>query len=101
MSVEITTVETVICKHCGSKAIVKYGSYKGVPRYFCKSCKRKFKKDDRQFKMRLPTEQMASTLHDYYDGGSSIRAIGRHILQETGKTPSTATIYEWIQKYTQ
>jgi len=77
MSVEITTVETVICKHCGSKALVKYGSYKGVPRYFCKSCNRKFKKDDRQFKMRLPTEQMASTLHDYYDGGSSVRAIGR------------------------
>jgi putative transposase len=47
------------------------------------------------------TEQVATALHDYYDGGSSVRAIGRHILAETGNTPSTATIYEWIQKYTQ
>jgi transposase-like protein len=51
--------------------------------------------------MKSSTEQVATALHDYYDGGSSVRAIGRHILQETGKTPSTATIYEWIQKYTQ
>lgn len=101
MGVEIVTTEIVTCKHCGSKAVVKYGNYKGVPRYLCKICHRKFKKDDNQFKMRLPTEQMATTLHDYYDGGSSVRSIGRHILQETGSTPSTATIYEWIQRYTQ
>jgi transposase-like protein len=44
---------------------------------------------------------MATALHDYYDGGSSVRSIGRHILQETGSNPSTATIYEWIQRYTQ
>jgi putative transposase len=101
MGVVIQTTETITCKHCGSTAIVKYGSYKGVPRYFCKSCKRKFKADDKQFKMKTSTEQVATALHDYYDGGSSVRAIGRHILQETGSTPSTATIYEWIQKYTQ
>jgi putative transposase len=101
MGVTIQTTEQVICKHCGSTAIVKYGSYKGVPRYFCKSCQRKFKADDKQFKMKTATEQVATALHDYYDGGSSVRAIGRHILQETGNTPSTATIYEWIQKYTE
>ena len=101
MGVTIQTSETVTCKYCNSTAIVKYGSYKGVPRYFCKSCQRKFKRDDKQFKMKSSTEQVSTALHDYYDGGSSVRAIGRHILQETGKTPSTATIYEWIQKYTQ
>lgn len=101
MPVEIQTVETVKCPHCDSEAVVKYGSYKGVPRYWCKVCQRKFRWVDKQFKMRLPTEQIATTLHDYYDGGSSVRAIGRHVLSETGSTPSTATIYEWIQKYTQ
>lgn len=101
MPVTIQTTEQIRCKHCGSPAIVKYGSYKGVPRYWCKSCKRKFKADDKQFKMKTSTEQVATALHDYYDGGSSVRAIGRHILQETGSTPSSATIYEWIQKYTQ
>jgi putative transposase len=101
MAVEIVTTETVNCKYCGSNAIVKFGSYKSVPRYYCKICKRKFKRDDTQFKMKLPTEQVATALHDYYDGGSSVRAIQRHILSETGIKPSTATIYEWIQKYTQ
>ncbi len=101
MSVEIKTVEVVKCKHCDSEAVVKFGSYKGVPRYYCKVCKRKFKHDDKQFKMKSETEQVATALHDYYDGGSSVRAIGRHILAETGNQPSTATIYEWIQKYTQ
>lgn len=99
--VQITTVKTVTCKYCGSRAIVRYGSYKGTPRYWCKVCNRKIKDDDTQFKMKLPTEQVATALQSYYDGGSSIRAIQRHILSETGIKPSTATIYEWIQKYTQ
>lgn len=101
MPVEIQKVETVKCPHCDAEAVVKYGSYKGVPRYWCKVCNRKFRWVDKQFKMRLSTEQVATALHDYYDGGSSVRAIGRHILAETGSTPSTATVYEWIQKYTQ
>lgn len=101
MSVEIQTIETVKCPHCNCEAVVKFGTYKGVQRYYCKVCNRKFKHDDKQFKMKSDTEQVATALHDYYDGGSSVRAIGRHILTETGKKPSTATIYEWIQKYTQ
>ncbi len=101
MPVEIQTVETVKCPHCGSEAIVKFGTYKGTQRYYCKFCHRKFRWVDKQFKMKSSTEQVATALHDYYDGGSSVRAIGRHVLQETGSTPSTATIYEWIQKYTE
>lgn len=46
MGVEIRTVEQVACKNCGSEAVLKYGSYKGVPRYYCKVCRRKFKADD-------------------------------------------------------
>jgi len=101
MPVEIQTTETVKCPHCDSEAVVKFGRYKDTPRYFCKVCHRKFRWCDKQFKMKVPTEQVATALHDYYDGGSSVRAIGRHILAETGSNPSTATIYEWIQKYTQ
>ena len=32
----------IICKFCGSTHVRKYGKYKGVQRYWCKSCKRKF-----------------------------------------------------------
>jgi len=33
--------------------------------------------------------------------GMSIKAIRRNLQQEYSNMPSTATIYEWIQKYTQ
>jgi putative transposase len=100
MPVEIKTVKTIVCKHCGSEAVVRYGSYKGVPRYLCKVCRRKFKADDNLSGNRVPTSEISSALNLYYDG-ESVRAIGRHFNQESGHTPSTATTYEWIQKYSQ
>jgi transposase-like protein len=60
MSVEIKTIKTITCKHCGSEAVVKYGSYKGVPRYLCKVCKRKFKADDNLYGMRANTKDISS-----------------------------------------
>ena len=30
------------CKYCNSPNIIKFGIYKGVQRYYCKDCKRKF-----------------------------------------------------------
>lgn len=100
MGVKITTVEQIKCKHCGSEAVLKYGSYKGVPRYWCKVCKRKFKADDNLLNMRTSTKEIADALNLFYDG-SSVRAIGRHFQQELGHTPSTASIYEWVQRYSQ
>ncbi len=94
------TVETLVCNHCGSTAVVKFGTYKGVQRYWCKVCKRKFKGDDTLFHMKTPANQVSSALNAYYEG-MSISAIRRHLLQEHNNAPSTATIYEWIQKYTQ
>lgn len=52
MAITETTIREITCKNCGSTAVVKFGSYKGVQRYFCKACKRKFKADDDVFHMR-------------------------------------------------
>jgi transposase-like protein len=90
----------ITCKHCGSSAVVKYGTYKGVQRYWCKICKRKFKADGTLFHMKTPANQVSSALNMYYEG-MSIKAIRRNLQQEYGNMPSTATIYEWIQKFTQ
>jgi len=46
LAVEEVITEEIKCKNCGSTAVSKFGSYKGVPRYWCKVCKRKFKADD-------------------------------------------------------
>ena len=88
------------CPHCENEGVLKYGTYKGVQRYWCKVCRRKFKADDTLFHMKTPANQVSSALNMYYEG-MSIKGIRRNLQQEYGNMPSTATIYEWIQKYTQ
>lgn len=90
----------ITCKYCGETGAVKYGTYKGIQRYWCKICKRKFKADDTTFHMKLDANLVSSALNMYYEG-MSIKATRRHLQQEHSISPSTATIYEWIQKYTQ
>ncbi len=88
------------CNNCDSTDVVKYGTYKGVQRYYCKVCKRKFKADDTTFHMKTDVNEVSSALNMYYEG-MSVKAIRRNLLQEHNHAPSTATIYEWIMKYTQ
>ncbi len=88
------------CKLCNSDNVIKWGTYKGVQRYYCRDCHSKFKADDALFYMKTPANQVSSALNMYYEG-MSIKAISRNLKQEHGNMPSTATVYEWIQKYTQ
>jgi len=87
------------CKYCNSSSVVKFGTYKGVQRYYCKVCKRKFTDNTNPFRMRIPSNQISSALSMYYEG-MSINAISRNYQQEYGYTPSSATVYEWVEKYT-
>ena len=93
-------LDKIKCPYCDNEGVLKYGTYKGVQRYWCKICKRKFKADDTLFHMKTPTSQVSSALNMYYEG-MPIKAVRRHLQQEYGNMPSTATIYEWIMKYTQ
>jgi putative transposase len=95
---QVVVSEQVTCKNCGSNAVVKYGSYKGVPRYWCKSCNRKFKADNTLFHMKTSPEQISSALRMYYDG-MSIKDIQGLLQQEYQNKPSKKTIYKWIDKY--
>ncbi|MFC2005089.1 DDE-type integrase/transposase/recombinase [Chloroflexota bacterium] len=92
--------EQIICPHCESIGVMKYGTYKGVQRYFCKVCQRKFKADDTLFHMKTDTNLVSSALNMYYEG-MSVKEVRRHLLQEHNHAPSTATIYEWVMKFTQ
>lgn len=87
------------CKNCGSPAVVKFGAYKGVQRYYCKSCKRKFKADDSLFHMKVSAAHISSALSMYY-AGMSINDIRMHMKQEHDYYPSKAVIYHWVDKYT-
>ncbi|MBI4188492.1 MAG: DDE-type integrase/transposase/recombinase, partial [Chloroflexi bacterium] len=98
MAIEETTTKTITCKNCGSDAVVKFGSYKGVPRYFCKSCQRKFKAEG-VFHMKVPAEYVSSALSMYYTG-MSINEIRSHLKQEHDYYPSKSVVFGWVEKYT-
>ncbi len=87
------------CKYCGSKNIVKYGKLRGVQRYWCKDCKRKFADNDALSGMRTPVDQVSSAVHMYYEG-MSLQAIRRHLQQEHNSYVSDSNIYNWIVRFT-
>jgi len=101
MTIPILANQTnpIHCKKCNAPA-VKYGTYKGKQLWWCKVCQKKFKDDDTTFHMKTDVNEVSSALNMYYSG-MSIKAVRRLLLQEFNHAPSTATIYEWIQKYTQ
>jgi putative transposase len=101
MSVIIQNEPTTIkCKHCESINVIKFGSYKGTPRYYCKDCKRKFKADDTAFHAKYPLEWESSAV-DMYFRGMAVNDITQHLKQEHGYSPSKSVIYGWIDKYTE
>ena len=87
------------CKLCNSENTVKFGSYKGVQRYWCKDCKRKFKNDDSLFRGKVSASDISIALNEYYSG-MSINDIRRLIKQESGYYPAQSTVYQWIDKFT-
>jgi putative transposase len=92
-------VNNIICKHCQSPNVVKYGTFQGIQRYWCKDCKRKFTELDTLPKMKTPINEIGSVLNMYY-GGMPIDAIQTQLNQEYGKYLSEPAIYKWITRFT-
>lgn len=88
------------CKHCGEDGVLKYGTYKGAQRYWCKVCKRKFKGDDTVFHMKVSPQFISSALDMYYTG-MSINDICEHFRNAQGYHPSKSVVYQWVDKYTE
>jgi transposase-like protein len=90
----------VVCKFCGSHKVRSYGSYKGIPRFWCKDCRRKFVDNDALPGMRTPIVQIADALSMFYEG-MSLNAIRRNLYQAYNNYPSDSTVYEWIVRFTE
>jgi len=86
------------CKYCNSPNVVKYGTYEGVQRYWCKDCKRKFADNDALPEMKTPVRHIASALSCYY-GGMPLDAIQRHLQQQFGIYYSEMGIYNWVKRF--
>ena len=95
---QVKTLSSVSCKNCGSAVIVKFGTYKGVQLYYCKTCNRKFKCDSDLFHMKTSVEQISSTLEMYYSG-SSVKDIKNFLVQKYQNNRSKQTIFSWMDKY--
>ena len=56
------------CKYCDSSNVVKYGTFKGIQRYWCKNCKHKFVPNNALPKMKTDAKIIASAMDMYYGG---------------------------------
>ncbi len=94
-----TAPEPIVCKWCGSKDVMKYGTRKGVQEYICVTCHRKFRPKDSPAGMRFTVEQIGTALTMYY-GGQSLSIIAE-TLRETQKLHvNPVSVYRWILRYT-
>ena len=86
------------CKYCNSTNIVKYGTFQGMQRYFCKNCRRKFADNDAIPKMKTPIWIISLALNCYYDG-MSLGTIQKEINQRHGAYYAQSSIYNWIIRF--
>jgi len=86
------------CKYCNSPNVVKFGTFEGIQRYWCKDCKRKFTEVDSLPKMKTSQRVIASALSCYFSG-MPLDAIQRHLNQEHNLYMSEAGIYNWIIRF--
>jgi putative transposase len=86
------------CKYCQSQNVRKYGLVKGVQRYYCNDCERKFVSGSTIPKMQYPTSKIADALYMYYEGLSE-RDI-RHKFIIDNDYVSTGSLYNWVNRFT-
>jgi len=86
------------CKYCGSPNVIKFGTFNGVQRYWCKDCKRKFADNRALPKMKTDTNIISSALSCYF-GGMPLDAIQRHLKQQFGIYYSEMGIYNWVKRF--
>lgn len=89
----------VACKYCGSNTgILRFGTYKGTQRFWCKKCQRKFADNQAVPGMRTPTDQVGMALLDFYSG-DSLNDIRTRLTQQFQNSPSDSSIYGWIIRF--
>jgi putative transposase len=90
--------DDITCKYCNSPNVVKFGTFEGVQRYWCKDCQRKFADNDALPKMKTPVKIISSALSCYF-GGMPLDAIQRHLQQQYGTYYSEMGIYNWVIRF--
>lgn len=79
--------------------IDEYGKLKGVQRYYCKDCERKFANPDAIPKMQTNIRDIADALNMYYEG-MSLAEIRRNFIQQDNNYITRTSPYNWVQRFT-
>lgn len=88
------------CKYCNSPNVVKFGTFNGIQRYWCKDCKRKFADNRALPKMKTDVKVISAALSCYF-GGMPLDAIQRHLYQQFKVYYSEMGIYNWIRRFSE
>ena len=86
------------CKYCQSPNVVKFGTFRGIQRYWCKDCKRKFADNEALPKMKTPVRHVSAALSCYY-GGMPLDSIQRHLYRQFKVYYSEMGIHNWIKRF--
>jgi hypothetical protein len=85
------------CKYCGGNHISRYGMVKGVRRYFCCDCKRKFTSKDNLFHMKVPRLFVEIT-QSLWAKNLLYREIAQYLEEHHGYSPSVSSIHRWVRR---
>ena len=85
------------CKYCGGDHISRYGTVKGVKRYFCCDCKRKFTSKDNLFHMKVPRLFVEIT-QNLRARNLMYREIAQYLEEHYSYSPSVSSIHRWVRR---
>ena len=85
------------CKYCAGSHISRYGIVKGVRRYFCCDCKRKFTAKDSLFHMKVP-RLFVEIAQSLWADKLLYREIAQYLEEHYGYSPSLSSIHRWVRR---
>jgi hypothetical protein len=85
------------CKYCGGNHVSRYGRVKGVRRYFCRDCKRKFTSKDSLFHMKVP-RLFVEIAQSLWANNVLYREIAQYLEEHYGYSPSLSSIHRWVRR---
>lgn len=89
-----------LCKMCGSHNVIRYGNYRGIQRWWCKDCQRKFADNAALPDMKKPTNQVATAVGMFYEG-RNLSKIPQIMCQLRYGIVTSTSVSNWITRFSE
>ena len=95
------TFELVCPSNCSDPhQIIRYGKRRGVQRYRCKTCRRRFSITGAAKYKQVPAEHVGAAIDMYYSGMSYKQVAENMEKVFNMPEPSKRTVHDWVKSYT-